>query len=132
MRASVEVVFVPVADVDRAKEFYSGRLKFPVDFDMTLADGVRFVQLTPEGSGCSLAFGIGIPEMTQMAPGALNAGMLVVEDVAQAREELLAAGVEASDVDQQAWGGFVTFADPDGNRWRLQELPKRGDPGPST
>ena len=120
MQARIEVVIVPVTDVDRAKEFYVEKLGFTLDHDQTVSDEIRFVQVTPPGSACSLAFGRGL---SSMAPGSLNAVMMVIADADAARSELLAAGVEASDVDPQAWGRFVTFPDPDGNRWTLQELP---------
>ncbi len=122
MRAKLEVVFVPVTDVDRAKEFYAGSLGWTVDYDEAPFPGVRFVQITPPDSACSIAFGEGISTMT---PGSLNAGMLVIDDAAAAHAELTAAGVDATPPDPQSWGTFVTFTDPDGNEWRLQELPKR-------
>jgi len=120
MKARIEVVTVPVSDPDVAKEFYVGRLGFTLDHDQTVSDEIRFVQVTPPGSACSLAFGRGL---SSMAPGSLNAVMMVIDDADAARAELLDAGVAASDVDPQPWGRFVTFEDPDGNRWTLQELP---------
>jgi catechol 2,3-dioxygenase-like lactoylglutathione lyase family enzyme len=123
MHARIEVVFVPVTDADRAKQFYVDQLGFTLDHDQTVSPELRFIQVTPPSSGCSLAFGPGIGTME---PGSLNAVMMVVDDADAARAELLAAGVEASEVDPQSWGRFVRFADPDGNRWTLQELPKRG------
>ena len=120
MHARIEVVTVPVSDPDAAREFYVGKLGFTLDHDQTVSDEVRFVQVTPPGSACSLAFGRGI---ATMPPGTLQAVMMVVDDADTARAELVAAGVEASEVDPQPWGRFVTFADPDGNRWTLQELP---------
>jgi catechol 2,3-dioxygenase-like lactoylglutathione lyase family enzyme len=120
VQARIEVVIVPVTDVDRAKEFYVGRLGFTLDHDQTVSDEVRFVQVTPPTSACSLAFGRGL---SAMEPGSLNAVMMVIDDAESARSELLAAGVDASEVDPQPWGRFVTFPDPDGNRWTLQELP---------
>ena len=120
MQARIEVVIVPVTDVDRAKEFYVEKLGFTLDHDQTVSDEIRFVQVTPPTSACSIAFGRGL---SAMQPGSLNAVMMVIADADAARAELLAAGVEASDVDPQAWGRFVTFADPDGNRWTLQEVP---------
>jgi catechol 2,3-dioxygenase-like lactoylglutathione lyase family enzyme len=122
VHARIEVVFVPVTDVDRAKEFYVEKLGFALDHDQTVTPELRFVQVTPPGSACSLAFGLGI---SQMAAGSLNAVMMVIDDADEARTELQAAGVEASPVDEQAWGRFVYFDDPDGNRWTLQQLPKR-------
>jgi catechol 2,3-dioxygenase-like lactoylglutathione lyase family enzyme len=123
MQARIEVVFVPVTDADRAKEFYVDRLGFTLDHDQTVSPELRFIQVTPPGSACSLSFGPGI---SPMSPGSLDAIMLVVEDADRAREELLAAGVDASEVDEQVWGRFVSFTDPDGNRFTLQQLPQRG------
>ncbi|MDQ1512826.1 MAG: hypothetical protein QOC59_668 [Microbacteriaceae bacterium] len=122
MRARIEVVFVPVTDVDRSKEFYVDRLGFTLDHDQTVSPELRFVQVTPPGSACSLAFGLGISQMTA---GSLSAVMMVIDDADEVRAELVAAGVEASQVDEQAWGRFVYFDDPDGNHWTLQQLPKR-------
>lgn len=122
MRARIEVVFVPVTDVDRSKEFYVDRLGFTLDHDQTVSPQLRFVQVTPPGSACSLAFGLGISQMTA---GSLNAVMMVIDDADDVRAELVAAGVDASQVDEQAWGRFVYFDDPDGNHWTLQQLPKR-------
>ncbi|MCG2624867.1 glyoxalase superfamily protein [Arthrobacter sp. I2-34] len=119
----LELVFVPVTDVDRAKRFYAEQVGFHADHDHTVRPGLRFVQLTPPGSACSIALGEGL---TEMAPGSLKGLQVVVPDVAAAREELLGRDVEASEVDVQEWGSFVTFADPDGNTWTLQQLPARG------
>ncbi len=115
----LELVAVPVTDVDRAKEFYL-KVGFNADHDHTVSDEVRFVQMTPPGSACSIAFGLGL---TQMAPGSLDNLQAVVADAAAIRDELVARGVEASEVDEQPWGKFVYFSDPDGNGWALQELP---------
>ena len=120
MRGSIEVVFVPVSDPDRAKEFWVDRLGFRLDQDVTVGSGQRYLQVAPEGSGCSLAFGTGI---SPMEPGTLRATMIVVDDADAARAELLAAGAEPTEVEEQPWGRFVYFADPDGNRFWLQELP---------
>ena len=122
MRARIEVVTVPVSDPDVAKQFYVDQLGFTLDHDQTVSDEIRFIQTTPPGSACSIAFGRGL---SAMEPGSLKAVMLVVDDADAARAELLEAGVEASEVDPQPWGRFVTFEDPDGNRWTLQELPTR-------
>jgi catechol 2,3-dioxygenase-like lactoylglutathione lyase family enzyme len=119
MDMKLELVAVPVTDVDRAKEFYL-KVGFNADHDHTVSDEVRFVQMTPPGSACSIAFGLGL---TQMAPGSLDNLQMVVADAAAIREELVARGVEPSEVDEQAWGKFVYFSDPDGNGWALQELP---------
>ncbi|RFA15131.1 glyoxalase [Subtercola boreus] len=118
----IELIFVPVTDVDRAKAFYVDQVGFHADFDNQVSDTLRFVQLTPPGSACSIAFGEGI---TEMEPGSLKAVQVVVRSAADARTALLAAGVEASEVEELSWGKFVTFADPDGNTWTLQELPSR-------
>jgi catechol 2,3-dioxygenase-like lactoylglutathione lyase family enzyme len=118
----IEVVFVGVTDVDRAKAFYVDQVGFHADHDVQVNENLRFVQLTPPGSPCSVAFGQGI---TDMEPGSQRGAMIVVADVTTAREKLLARGVEASDIDVQPWGSFVRFSDPDGNTWALQELPAR-------
>lgn len=119
----IELIFVPVTDVDVAKEFYANKVGFHVDHDVQVSDELRFVQLTPPGSACSIAFGTGI---TGMAPGTQNGIQVVVQDAEAARHALRDKGVDASDVDPQPWGLFVTFSDPDGNRWVLQQLPQRG------
>jgi catechol 2,3-dioxygenase-like lactoylglutathione lyase family enzyme len=118
----IELVAIPVTDVDRAKEFYADRVGFHADHDYQVTDTLRFVQLTPPGSACSIVMGTGI---TEMAPGSQKGVQVVVADVEAARRELLAHGVEASEVDVQPWGSFVTFSDPDGNTWALQQLPPR-------
>ncbi|MDQ3055562.1 MAG: glyoxalase superfamily protein [Actinomycetota bacterium] len=120
MDIKLEVVTVPVSDVDRAKAFYVDQVGFVADHDQTVSDEIRFVQLTPPGSACSIAFGKGI---SKMEPGSLQAIMCVVADAEAARTELASRGVEVSDVDDQPWGKFVYFADPDGNGWSFQELP---------
>ena len=120
MDIKLEVVTVPVSDVDRAKAFYVDQVGFVADHDQTVSDEIRFVQLTPPGSACSIAFGKGI---SKMEPGSLQAIMCVVSDAEAARTELASRGVEVSDVDEQPWGKFVYFADPDGNGWSFQELP---------
>ena len=118
----IELIFVPVSDVDRAKEFYE-RIGFHTDHDQVPFDGLRFVQMTPPGSACSIAFGVGLD--IALEPGQQNTIQVVVPDADEALAHLRAAGAEATEVDPQAWGRFVTFADPDGNRWTLQELPAR-------
>jgi catechol 2,3-dioxygenase-like lactoylglutathione lyase family enzyme len=118
----IELIFIPTTDVDRAKAFYADQVGFHVDHDHRVNEQLRFVQLTPPGSACSIAFGEGI---TKMAPGSQQGIQVVVPDAAAARQHLLDHGVAASDVDAQAWGSFVTFQDPDGNGWVLQELPRR-------
>ena len=118
----LELIQVPVTDVDRAKAFYVDQVGFNPDHDYQVTPELRFVQLTPHGSACSIVLGTGL---TTMTPGSQRDLMAVVEDAAKARQELLNNGVEASEVDVQPWGSFVTFADPDGNTWSLQQLPPR-------
>jgi predicted enzyme related to lactoylglutathione lyase len=118
----IELVAIPVTDVDRAKAFYVEQVGFHADHDHQVNEGLRFVQLTPPGSACSIVLGTGI---TQMPPGSQKGVQCVVADVEAARQELIAHGVQASDVDVQPWGSFVTFSDPDGNTWALQQLPPR-------
>jgi catechol 2,3-dioxygenase-like lactoylglutathione lyase family enzyme len=120
MDMKLELVTVPVTDVDRAKAFYVDQLGFVVDSDATVSDDIRFVQLTPPGSECSIAIGKGLTEMT---PGSLDNLQMVVADAAAVGAELAGRGVEVSDVDEQPWGSFVYFSDPDGNGWALQQLP---------
>ncbi len=119
----LELVAVPVSDVDRAKSFYAESVGFIAEHDIEVDENIRFVQLTPPGSACSIAFGKGI---TEAAPGSLQGLQLVVEDVHKARAQLLETGVGVSDVQVFPWGSFVFFADPDGNRWAIQQLPERG------
>jgi catechol 2,3-dioxygenase-like lactoylglutathione lyase family enzyme len=118
MDMKLELVMVPVTDVDRAKEFYE-RVGFTADHDHAVSDDVRFVQMTPPGSACSIAFGKGL---TQLAPGSLDNLQMVVADADAVRAELAGRDIEVSDVDELPWGRFVFFADPDGNGWALQEL----------
>jgi catechol 2,3-dioxygenase-like lactoylglutathione lyase family enzyme len=122
MNWKLELVPVPVTDVDRAKAFYVDQVGFVADHDFQVHEALRFVQLTPPGSACSIVIGTGI---TTMAPGSQQGLQIVVEDADEARAELIARGVEASEVDPQPWGRFVRFADPDGNTWALQEVPAR-------
>jgi catechol 2,3-dioxygenase-like lactoylglutathione lyase family enzyme len=119
MEMKLELVAVPVTDVDRAKEFYT-KAGFVLDHDHAVSEDVRFVQMTPPGSACSIAFGKGL---TGMAAGALDNLQMVVADADLAHDELAGRGVEVSDVDDQPWGRFVYFQDPDGNGWALQQLP---------
>jgi catechol 2,3-dioxygenase-like lactoylglutathione lyase family enzyme len=118
----LELVVVPVSDVDRAKAFYTEKAGFNADHDHHVSDEIRFVQLTPPGSACSIALGEGL---TQMTPGSLQGLQLVVEDIEAARAELVGRGVEVSDVQEFGWGSFVFYNDPDGNGWSVQELPPR-------
>ncbi|MGY4857577.1 VOC family protein [Cryobacterium sp. AP23] len=122
MDMKIELVYIPTTDVDRAKKFYVDQVGFNADYDQVVSDELRFVQLTPPGSACSIALGTGL---TDMEPGWQRGLQMVIADADAARTQLLAAGVEASDVDEQPWGRFVYFADPDGNTWALQQLPPR-------
>jgi len=119
----LELVAVPVSDVDRAKAFYTEKAGFHADADHTVSAEIRFVQLTPPGSACSIAIGKGI---TDAVPGSVTGLQAVVADIEAAREELVARGAEVSDVQDLDWGRFVFFADPDGNKWALQQLLPRG------
>ncbi len=116
----IELVAIPVTDVDRAKSFYVDQVGFNADHDYQVSETLRFVQLTPPGSACSIVLGTGI---TTMPPGSQKGVQCVVADAEAARQQLLEHGVRASDVDVQPWGSFVTFSDPDGNTWSLQQLP---------
>jgi catechol 2,3-dioxygenase-like lactoylglutathione lyase family enzyme len=116
----LELVQVPVTDVDRAKAFYTEQVGFVADHDHQVSDELRFVQLTPPGSACSIALGTGMP---QAEPGSVRGLQIVVADVAAARDELAGRGVEVSEVQDFPWGKFVFFADPDGNTWALQQVP---------
>ena len=118
----IELVPIPVTDVDRAKDFYVEKIGFHADFDQTVNENLRFVQLTPPGSACSIYFGIGL---TDMEPGSQHGVQIVVGSADQAYDELTARGVDVAPVVDLEWGRFVYFTDPDGNQWSLQELPKR-------
>jgi catechol 2,3-dioxygenase-like lactoylglutathione lyase family enzyme len=115
----IELVILPVSDVDRARAFYGDQLGWPVDHDQTVSDELRFVQVTPPGSACSIAFGRGL---STMEPGSLRALQVVVDDADAAHDDLKGRGVEVGDVDEQPWGRFVSFADPDGNSWSVQQI----------
>ncbi|MFI6868133.1 VOC family protein [Nocardia sp. NPDC050406] len=117
----IELVAIPVSDVDRAKDFYT-KIGFNADHDASPSPGVRFVQLTPPGSGCSICIGTGL---TEAAPGSVEGMQMVVESAERAYEQLVAAGVEATPVKDEGWGLFTYFADPDGNKWAVQEMPKQ-------
>ena len=118
----LELVAVPVSDVDRAKAFYTEQAGFNADHDHVVSEDMRFVQLTPPGSACSIALGQGI---TDAAPGSVAGLQLVVSDIDQAHAELVGRGVEVSEVQEFPWGKFVFFSDPDGNRWSVQQIPPR-------
>ena len=119
----LELVAVPVSDVDRAKEFYVDKVGFTADHDHQVSEDLRFVQLTPPGSACSIAIGTGIVDTP---PGSVKGLQLVVADADAARAELLERGVEVGEVQDFPWGRFVFFEDPDGNRWSVQQIPSRG------
>ena len=118
----LELVMVPVSDVDRAKAFYTDQIGFHADIDQVVSEDIRFVQLTPPGSGCSIAIGRGIVDTK---PGSVAGLQLVVSSADQARQELAGRGVEVGEVQDFPWGRFVYFSDPDGNRWSVQELVRR-------
>ncbi|MEU0875888.1 glyoxalase superfamily protein [Nocardia brasiliensis] len=118
----IELIAIPVTDVDRAKDFYTS-IGFNADHDHRVAENVRFVQLTPPGSGCSICIGEGV---TDAAPGSVVGVQIVVADAEDAYKQLTAAGVAATPVEELAWGKFTYFADPDGNKWAVQELPNYG------
>ena len=125
MKMKLELVPVPVTDVDRAKSFYVEQVGFQADLDVRPHDAVRIVQLTPPESACSIVIGIGLPSLA-MQPGSLRGLHLVVGNVAQAREALISRGVEVSEVEEHDQGiKYASFSDPDGNTWALQEMPWR-------
>jgi predicted enzyme related to lactoylglutathione lyase len=123
MDYKLELLQVPVSDVDRAKTFYSEKAGFNVDNDVDVGGGIRFIQLTPPGSACSIAIGTG---MSEMVPGSLQGIQVVVDDIEAARADLEGRGVEVSEVRDFDWGRFVFFSDPDGNGWSVQQAPDRG------
>jgi catechol 2,3-dioxygenase-like lactoylglutathione lyase family enzyme len=126
MDMKLELVPVPVSDVDRAKAFYVDRVGFNADHDTRFGDTARVVQLTPPGSACSIVIGTGLPEISEMQPGSVKALHLVVADVAKVRAELASRGVEVGEVEEHGRGvKFAHFQDPDGNSWALQEMPWR-------
>jgi catechol 2,3-dioxygenase-like lactoylglutathione lyase family enzyme len=118
----LELVQVPVSDVDRAKAFYTDQAGFNLDHDHRVTEELRFVQLTPPGSPTSISIGSGL---TEMAPGSVQGLQLVVSDIQTAHDELAGRGVEVSDVQDFPWGSFVFFSDPDGNGWAVQAVPAR-------
>jgi len=121
MDMKLELVSVPVSDVDRAKAFYE-QVGFNADHDHQVTDDLRFVQLTPPGSGCSIAIGSGL---TSMQPGSAEGLQLVVADIEEAHATLGGRGIEVSEIQDLPWGSFVFFADPDGNRWAVQQIVPR-------
>jgi len=118
----LELIILPVSDVDRAKSFYVDQVGFHADHDQQVSADLRFVQLTPPGSACSIAFGTGLVDTT---PGSVAGLQIVITDAAAARTALASRGVDVSEVEVLSWGSFVSFSDPDGNRWTLQQLPQR-------
>ncbi len=122
MDYKIELIAIPVTDVDRAKAFYTEQLGFVADIDHVVGEELRFVQLTPPGSACSICIGLGL---TDAEPGSVRGMQMVVADAHAAHDELAARGVEVSDVQVMPWGEFVFFSDPDGNAWALQALPDR-------
>ena len=122
----LELVAIPVSDVDRAKAFYSEQVGFNADHDHTVSDELRFVQLTPPGSACSIAIGQGV---SPSEPGSMQGLQVVVTDIEAARERLVAGGVEASEIQDFPWGSFVFFSDPDGNGWAVQQIQPRAGAG---
>jgi catechol 2,3-dioxygenase-like lactoylglutathione lyase family enzyme len=119
MDCRLELVTLPVADVDRAIAFYVDQVGFNLDYDHKVSPDLRFVQLTPRGSACSIAIGVGL---TTAEPGSVVGMQVVVDDVDAARADLVEHGVEASEVEDYPWGRFTFFADPDGNRWAVQQI----------
>jgi predicted enzyme related to lactoylglutathione lyase len=122
MDFKIELIAIPVSDVDRAKAFYADQAGFVAEHDHQVDENLRFVQLTPPGSACSIAMGTGI---TEAQPGSMRGITMVVDDAAAARAELAGRGVPVSEVQEFPWGSFVFFEDPDGNAWALQQLPVR-------
>jgi predicted enzyme related to lactoylglutathione lyase len=118
----LELVAIPVSDVDRAIAFYTKQVGFTLDHDHHISDELRFVQITPPGSSCSISFGVGI---TTREPGSVEGLQVVVDDAAAAREHLVANGVDASEVVDYPWGRFTFFRDPDGNAWAVQQMLER-------
>jgi len=119
MDMKLELVMIPVSDIDRAKRFYVDNIGFNADHDHTVNPELRFVQLTPPGSACSIAIGKGIVDT---APGSVHGMQLVVDDIAETRADLVARGADVTEIEDLAWGRFVYFADPDGNQWAIQEI----------
>ncbi|HEY3021370.1 MAG TPA: VOC family protein [Solirubrobacteraceae bacterium] len=122
MDFKLELVQVPVSDVDRAKAFYTEQAGFNADHDHAVSDEMRFVQLTPPGSACSIAIGTGLSEM---APGSVRGLQLVVSDIEAARADLAGRGTDVSEIQDFDWGRFVFFSDPDGNQWAVQQVVAR-------
>ena len=119
MDMKIELIAIPVSDVDTAKAFYVDQVGFNLDHDHTVSDDIRFVQLTPPGSACSITIGKGV---TQAAPGSVEGMQMVVSDIEVAHKELSERAVPVSPVQDFPWGRFVFFADPDGNKWAVQQI----------
>jgi predicted enzyme related to lactoylglutathione lyase len=128
MEMKLELVPIPVSDVDRAKAFYAELVGFHVDLDVQPVSGMRVVQLTPPGSACSIVIGTGMGEISEMRPGTIKGLHLVVADINQAREELAGRGVDVGKIDDLGGVKYVHFSDPDGNTWLLQEIPPDAQP----
>ena len=124
MEMKLELIAIPITDVDRARDFYKDKIGFTLDHDHTVNENLRFVQMTPVGSACSICFGVGIAD--NMKPGSIKGLQMVVKDAQAAHDELKGRGVDVTDVETQVWGKFIYFNDPDGNAWAIQELPPRG------
>jgi predicted enzyme related to lactoylglutathione lyase len=124
MDFKLELIHIPVSDIDRAKAFYTQNAGFNADHDHRVSDNIRFVQLTPPGSACSIAIGTGLG--MDAAPGSVQGMQVVVSDIDGARAELAGRGVDVGEVQDFPWGRFVFFSDPDGNRWAVQEAARRG------
>jgi catechol 2,3-dioxygenase-like lactoylglutathione lyase family enzyme len=123
MDVKIELIPLAVSDVDRSVEFYGNRVGWNVDFDQVVSDELRFVQVTPPGSACSFCFGTGLEMLPEGSTQMIQA---VIASAEEARDDLRGRGVECSDVDEQPWGRFVHFTDPDGNRWALQQIVRPG------
>lgn len=121
MNFELQLVNIPVSDVDRAKEFYASKAGFIADHDHNVGGGIRFVQLTPLGSACSISIGTGLGD-ERAQPGSVQGVQLVVTDIERAHAELTERGVEVSDIEDFPWGRFVYFSDPDGNGWAVQQI----------
>ena len=119
MNLELQLVIIPVTDIDRAKAFYVDHAGFNADHDHVVSEDLRFVQLTPPGSACSIAFGTGLTDAT---PGSVQGLQLVTDDIEATRTELVSRGLDVGPVDDQAWGRFLYFTDPDGNRWSIQQI----------
>lgn len=123
MDMKIELIALPVSDVEKALDFYTNKVGFHLDHDHKVNENLRFIQLTPPGSACSITIGNGIA--TDMKPGSVKGMQMVVADAKAAYDELKSRGVDATEPETMPWGTFVYFNDPDGNKWALQQLPPR-------